>query len=286
MKIGAIVQARTASTRLPGKILSELPYHSGITVLQQVIRRLKKAAGLNEIIVATTINDEDKIIVDAALNENVGWSRGSADNVLERYYSAARESKLDIIVRVTSDCPCIDPEIVGRVIAEHLERGSDYTSNSLIGTFPHGMDAEVINFEALERAYREATKDYEREHVTPYIYKTKSSMFRISGLEAPHEFYAPDIRVTLDTEDDYALLCAVFDYLYPMDEFFGIEDIMSLFREKPWLRLINRKSIQKKIFESFEEEAEEAVRILKLQDLRRVKQFIEDNKNEGRRVHE
>src|SRR5271157_2438354 len=177
MKIGAIVQARTSSTRLPGKILRELPYHSGTTVLQQVIRRLKKSVGLNEIIVATTINDEDKKIVDVALNENVGWFRGSKDNVLERYYSAAKENKLDIIVRLTSDCPCIDPEIVDRVITDHLERGSDYTSNLLIRTFPHGMDTEVINFNVIERAHREATKDYEREHVTPYIYKTNASMF-------------------------------------------------------------------------------------------------------------
>ncbi|HBR18405.1 MAG TPA: acylneuraminate cytidylyltransferase [Deltaproteobacteria bacterium] len=275
MKIGAIIQARASSTRLPGKVLMELPYNSGITVLQQVIRRLKKANKINEIIVATTVDKEDDRIVDVANLEMVKWFRGSKDNVLERYYLAAKENKLDVIVRLTSDCPCIDPEIVDNVIEEHLEKHADYTSNVLIRTFPHGMDTEIINFNALEVAHQEAKSDYEKEHVMPYIYKTKSMMFKIAGVEAAQEFNAPDIRVTLDTNDDYILLCAVFDYLYPKDNLFKIKDIVNLFHEKPWLKLINKKVLQKKMFDTFEDEMEEALKVLDLQELKQVKVFLE-----------
>ena len=249
MQIGAIIQARTASTRLPGKILKELPYGGGVTVLQQVIRRLKKSKRLGDIVVATTTDEIDRKIVGLAEKENIKWFRGSSDDVLGRHYLAAEENGLDIIVRITSDCPCIDSEIVDLAVEKHLAAKADFTSTALNRTFPRGLDVEILSFEALKKAYSEAVETYEREHVCPYIYKSKPQLFKICDIPAPEKFYGPDIRITLDTNEDYALLCAVFDHFCPENEFFGAEDIIRLFREKPWLSYINMSVVQKKIFD-------------------------------------
>ena len=273
MKIGAIIQGRTSSTRLPGKVLKELPYNSGITCLEQVIRRLKISKKLDDIIIVTTTEKIDDKIIDIAKKENVKYFRGSKEDVLSRYYFAAKESNIDTIIRVTSDCPCIDARTVDIAISEHLKSNADYTSNSLIRTYPYGLDVEVFNFNALEKAYKNAKEDYEKEHVTPYINRNPKK-FKINIVKAPKELYVPDIRITLDTEEDYALLCAVYDYLYPKNKYFNAYDIVNLFNEKPWLKLINKKIIQKKIFNILEEELEEAKKILDLQDLKKARDFI------------
>ncbi len=276
MKIAVIIQARTSSTRLPDKVLKELPYNSGITCLEQVIRRLKKSKRLNEIIVATTKEKEDNKIINIVKKENVKYFRGSKENVLSRYYFAAKENNIDLIVRITSDCPCIDAAITDLTIDDHINKMADYTTNSLVRTYPHGVDVEVFNFNALEKAHKNATKDYEKEHVTPYISRNPQ-IFKINIIKAPKELYAPDIRITLDTEEDYALLCAVFDYLYPKNKYFNAYDIVNLFNQKPWLKLVNKKIIQKKIFNTLEEELEEAVKILDLQDLNKARDFLKEN---------
>jgi spore coat polysaccharide biosynthesis protein SpsF len=277
MTIGAIVQARTSSTRLPKKVLKELPYGSRITVLQQVIRRLKRSKRIEEIIVATTTNVEDKAIVKIAQSENVKWFRGSKEDVLSRYYLAAKKNKLDTILRITSDCPCIDPEIIDVIIGKHLRTKSDYTTNTLKRTFPHGIDIEVINFTTLEKAFLEAKQDYEREHVSPYIYKTRPDLFQINSVKAPKRLQALDIRVTLDTEEDYVLLCAIFDYLYPRNKFFSTENIIDLFKKKPWLKLINKNIIQKKILMTPDEEIKEAMKIFDFQGLRKAKRIFQES---------
>jgi len=277
LKVAAVIQARTSSTRLPRKVLKELPYNSGITCLEQVIRRLKKSKRLNEIIIATTEGKEDDDIVEIAQKESVKYFRGSKENVLSRYYFAAKENNIDVIVRITSDCPCIDLDIIDLAIDAHINKMADYTSNTLTRTYPHGLDVEVFNFSVLEEAYKKATKDYEKEHVTPYIYRNPQK-FKINIVKAPKELYAPDIRITLDTEEDYALLCAVFDYLYPKNEYFNAYDIVNLFnKEKPWLKLINKRVVQKKILNTLEEEIKEAIKILDLQDLKRARDFLQRN---------
>ena len=276
MKIGAIIQARTSSTRLPGKVLKELPYATGITCLSQVIRRVKKSKRLNDIIIATTKEKEDNEIVDIAKKEDVKYFRGSKENVLSRYYFAAKENSIELIVRITSDCPCIDVAITDLTIDDHINKMTDYTTNCLVKTYPHGLDVEVFNFDALEKAYKNATKNYEKEHVTPYINRNPQ-IFKINIIKAPKELYAPDIRITLDTEEDYALLCAVYDYLHPKNKYFNAYDIVNLFNEKPWLKLINKKIIQKKIFNTLEAELKEAIKILDLQDLNKARDFLKEN---------
>jgi len=274
MQIGAIVQARTSSTRLPGKVLMELPYGSGVTVLQQVIRRLRRSKRLGDIIVATTTDEADEEIVKLAEEENVKWFRGSVNDVLERYYAAAKKNGLDVIVRITSDCPCIDSEVVDFLVSEHLKAGVDYSFNDLPATYPRGLDAEVINFSALERSYKEAKADFDREHVSSYIYRTNPGAFNIQTVKAPADLTAPEIRVTIDTRKDYILLCMVFDYLYSGNKFFGAGDIIKLFHDKPWLSAVNEDVIPKKGFDSLQEEMEEAIRILDLQGLKRAKEFL------------
>ncbi len=274
MKIGAIIQTRTTSTRLPAKVLKNLPYNSNITILQQVIRRLKKSKKLDEIIIATTNDREDGPIVDIANIEKVPFYRGERDDVLSRYYHAAKEHNLDTIVRITSDCPVIDYNIVDEIIDAFLKENVDYATNTLKRTYPHGMDTEVFSFWVLKKAYKEAKKDFEREHVTPYI-RLNPEKFRLLNIEATKESYGPDIRVTIDQEEDYALLCAVYDYLYNIDPYFTVQQIVGLFKEKPWLKIINKKIVQKKIFNSLEEEVKEAIKILDLQDLKRAKKYLE-----------
>lgn len=274
MKVGAIIQARVSSRRLPRKVLKELPYSSGITVLGQVMRRLKRCEMLNDIIVAATTEKEDDELVSIVQGEGVKCFRGSMEDVLSRFYGACRENDLEIIVRVTSDCPCIDPGIIDFVVERHVSTTVDFTSNILTRTFPHGMDVEVMSFEALEKAHLGARQTFEREHVCPYIYKSHPQMFRISSVEAPERLSAPEIRVTLDVEEDYTLLCAVFDYLYEDNEFFGAEEIIQLFCDKPWLKNINRNVIHKRIFDSPQQEIEEAVRLLDLQELNEPKRLL------------
>lgn len=271
MKIGAIIQTRVSSTRLPGKVLKELPYGSGITVLEQVIRRLKKAKKISEIIVATTVEKKDKPVVNIAKKEKVNYFRGSKINVLSRYYLCARENNIDIIVRICSDSPCIDPGLVDMVIGKHIKTKADFCI--MERTIPHGLDVETINFDVLKEASKKAKKDYEKEHVTPYIYKNPS-IFKITQVEVPKRLSAPDVRLTLDTEEDYALLCAVFDCLYFKNRYFSAYDIINLFKERPWLKLINKKIIQKKIFNTLEDELKEASNLLDLQELGRARAFL------------
>jgi len=273
MKIAAIVQARTNSTRLSEKVLKELPYNSGITCLEQVIRRLKRCQKLDEIIIATTNNKEDDKIINIAKKENVNYFRGSEEDVLSRYYCTAKKYNVDIIARVTSDCPCIDPKIADSILSDHINKMADYTTNTLIRIYPRGLDVEVFNFHTLEKAYKSVTKNYEKEHVTPYISRNPQE-FKINIVKAPKELYAPDIRITLDTEEDYSLLCAVYDYLYPQNKYFDAYDLIHLFNEKPWLKLVNKKVTQKKIFSNLKEELQEAVKILDLQDLNKARDFL------------
>ena len=234
MKISAIVQVRTSSTRLPEKVLKELPEGSGITCLEQVIRRLKQSKKLNGIIIATTTEKADDRIVSIAKKENVKFFRGSEENVLSRYLFAAIENDVDIIVRITSDCPCIDAAIVDRVINSHLKLREvyiDYTANTLIRSYPKGLDVEVFDTNILKDVYHVAESDYDKEHVTPYIYN-RPGIYRLNAVKAPKELYAPNIRVTLDTIEDYIFLCMIFDYLYPKNKYFNAYDIVNLLREK------------------------------------------------------
>jgi len=241
MNIMVIIQARTGSTRLPGKVLKDL---CGKPVLQHVVERLKHSLLISEIVIATTDLPEDDIIEKFCIEHSIKYYRGSSENVLSRYYGAAKEYNAETVIRITSDCPVIDPALIDRMIAEYEKSGADYMSNSLIRTYPRGLDAEIFSFAALEKAFNEAVKQYELEHVTPYIYQhpEKFSLKNYAG-SRDYSFH----RWTLDTEEDYELILEIYKALYKENELFLWKDILELFELKPELIEINKNIEQKKL---------------------------------------
>lgn len=274
MNIVCIIQARTTSNRLPNKVLLNLPYNGYKTVLEQVINRVKKSKYINKIVIATTINETDNKIEKLCENLQISCYRGSENNVLSRYYEAATKYKADLIIRITSDCPCIDHEILDELVEKHLNEKNDYTSNSLVRTFPHGLDCEIFSYKVLKEAYENAKEKFEFEHVTPYVYKTNKNKIGQLLLNKNKEY--SKIRITLDTKEDYILLCEVYDNLYSNNKYFNCEDIINLFEEKKWLYLINNSIEQKRVCNSLEEEIEEAVKLLNKQDLNRAEKYLKE----------
>ena len=242
VKTVAIVQARMGSTRLPGKVMADI---CGKPVLMHVIDRLKGCKLLDDIVIATTINNIDDIIFNAVKNydKSIGLFRGSEENVLERYYLAAKKFNVDVVVRVTSDDPLIDPTVVDDLINEFLMNSCDYVSNSLNRTFPLGLDAEVFSFDALERAHQNASQDYEREHVTPYIIENPDK-FKL--LNASNDIDLSHLRWTLDTKEDFEFIDAVYQRIYPEKQMFLMDDVLDLLDHEPGLIDINKHIEQKK----------------------------------------
>jgi spore coat polysaccharide biosynthesis protein SpsF len=269
VKKAAIIQARVNSKRLHEKIFYSIPFNSNFTVIEQIVKRSKIISNIDDVIIATNEMKDNKLD-NIAKVEGVKIFKGNENNVLKRFYCAAKKNNVDIILRITGDNPCIDSLLISTVLENHIRTKADYTKTE---GYPIGLNVEVFDFSVLEKAYKNATQDYEKEHVTPYINRNPD-IFKINIVKAPKELNAPDIRITLDTEEDYALLCAVFDYLYPENKYFNAYEIVKLFKEKAWLKLINKKIVQKKIFNTLEEELEEAKRILDLQDLKRARDFI------------
>lgn len=199
MKRVMIVQARTGSTRLPGKVLVEL---AGRPMLVQQLRRVKRCNRIDELVVATTTCESDDRIVALVRAEGVGWFRGSENDVLGRYAAAARETKADLVVRVTADCPLIDPEESDRVVAE-IENGReqyDYASNVIQRTFPRGLDTEALFADTLFRIDRLARSTAAREHVTHFILAERPSLFCLRSITDQED--NSDLRWTVDDEED------------------------------------------------------------------------------------
>lgn len=238
MKLVAIVQARMGSSRLPGKVLQDL---EGETVLARVLNRLRRARLINELLVATTEHSADDAIVQECRRHSVAVCRGDQDDVLDRYFRAAQLAKAEIVVRITSDCPLIDPEITDQTIAAFVQSRPDYASNVLVRTYPRGLDTEVMSFDALARAWQEARKPYQREHVTPYIYE-HSAQFKLLSVtgDADHSGH----RWTVDTPQDLELVRAIYVRLKGKAMFLW-RDVLDLVEQDPGLADLNRSVRQK-----------------------------------------
>jgi spore coat polysaccharide biosynthesis protein SpsF len=231
MLTAAIIQARMGSHRLPGKVLMPL---AGKPVLWHVINRLKYSQKINVIVVATTGEKIDDAVVKLCEDNGVPYFRGSEDDVLDRYYQAAKMFNADPIVRITADCPAIDPYVVDEVVEGFLN--GNYDIYGLSGEFPDGLDCTVFSFRALEDAWRNAELPSEREHVCPYM-EGHPEKFKIGGYE---KFKGMGhYRWTLDTEDDYKFLSEVFSRLYKENELFLTEDIVRLMEREPDLMQLN-----------------------------------------------
>jgi len=237
MKICGIIQARLGSKRLPKKVLLKL---GDKTILEILITRLKKARSLNNLILATTTNKEDDVLVNIAADYNIDVYRGSEYDVLDRVYKAAKEYDANIIVRITADNPLTDIYILDKIVEILLKGHFDYVAPiDLI----LGLGSEAIAFGALEKTWREARKPYQREHVTPYIYENEN-LFRIYYYLPPKKFRRKDIRLTIDVWEDYMLFLELYRRLGDLSKV-CIDDILKLFDNDPSLKEINRNVKQR-----------------------------------------
>ncbi len=234
MRTLAIIQARTGSTRLPNKVLASL---GGKTVLEHVVSRVLKSKFIDEVVVATTFHKEDLRIVELCAKNNIRVFVGSVDDVLDRYYQLAKLLKPENVVRITADCPLIDPEVIDSVIIKHHKSKNDYTANTYeTETFPDGEDIEIFKFETLKRAWEEAALFSEREHVTVYI-KNNPKIFKLGNLQS--KVFLGDKRWTIDDLEDLNFMERVFEGLYEEDNFFGMDKILKFLKENPEIEKIN-----------------------------------------------
>lgn len=233
MNILGIVQARMSSTRLPNKVLLHL---EGKSVLEHVVARIARAKLVGDVVVATTVKKEDLAIVRLCADLGYSVVCGSENDVLDRFYQAARLFEADHLVRITADCPMMDPSLIDGVVRLHLETGSDYTANILEETFPDGEDIEVFTFAALKTAWERANLGSEREHVTPFI-RRHGELFKLTNLRAPRDLGGK--RWTIDNAEDYEFLKKVFGALYPQNPFFGMDDVLQVLERHPEWEQIN-----------------------------------------------
>jgi len=231
----AIIQARTQSTRLPNKVLLKL---QGKAILDHVIDRVLHARSVEHVIVATTVAKADLAIVQHVSRRRISLYCGSEEDVLDRYYQAARLFEADPVIRITADCPVMDFRVINQVVGRYLKTKADYCSNILEETFPDGQDVEVFSFGALERAWTEAKLGSEREHVTPYM-KKRGHQFRQSS--CVHRPNWGRFRWTVDEKADLAFMKSLFRYLYPGNPFFGMDDIVRFLESHPEVQAINER---------------------------------------------
>jgi glutamate-1-semialdehyde-2,1-aminomutase len=233
MKLTAIVQARMGSTRLPGKTLLPIQGHP---MLWHVITRVRRSAHIGQIVLATTHKAEDDLLAEFANTYDLGLYRGEENDVLDRFYQAAVAHRIDHIVRVTPDCPLHDPQVIDAVISEYLRGDCDYASNTLTYTYPEGLDVEVFSFSVLERAWKEAKKSSEREHVTPYM-RNHPEAFRIRDVRGPYQ--CGTFHWSVDEPADMDFVRAVYRHLYRESGFFGLEEVLALLKDHPDLASFN-----------------------------------------------
>lgn len=237
----AIVQARMGSSRLPGKVLELV---AGRPMLWHIVDRLRQAPGLSQVVVATSSAAQDQPVRDLCVELGVRCVPGSEHDVLDRYYEAAQARAADPVLRITADCPFVDPEVVGRVLRLFQTGEYDYCAAATGGAafydtrpkFPDGLDVECFSFSALATAHRDTHVKSDREHVTPYLYR--SGKFRVELLACDGD--RGTLRWTVDHPEDLELVRQVYDALYRPDRAFGMHDILTLITERPELARLNQ----------------------------------------------
>lgn len=231
------------SERLPGKVL--LPV-LGRPNLDLMVERLCRVSLIDAIVIATSEDASCDPIADLARELGVGCFRGSEKDVLGRVLQASREAHADLIVETTGDCPLIDPPTVEKVISAFLASRVDYCSNTLTRTFPRGLDTQVFPLSVLEEVARRTTDPVDREHVSLYIYE-KPGRFRLLNVKSGYGPEVAELRLTVDTPEDFALVRTVYEELYPKDPNFVLSDIIDLFVRRPELPDINRHIEQRAV---------------------------------------
>ncbi len=234
IKASIIVQARMGARRLPGKVLLKT---CGKTVLEHVIERLHRARRVENVIVATTVAKDDLPIVRLVSSKGVGVFCGSQEDVLDRYYQAARLFGFKHIVRITADCPLIDPAIIDRVIEAYFKQHSDYAANIIKPTYPDGQDVEVFSFAALEHAWQKAKRSSQREHVTVFI-RENPKLFK--QFSVCHSKDLSQMRWTLDEPEDWELIRKIFGAIYKDKPNFNMLDVLRLLNDHPQWNRVNQ----------------------------------------------
>jgi glutamate-1-semialdehyde aminotransferase/spore coat polysaccharide biosynthesis protein SpsF (cytidylyltransferase family)/predicted dehydrogenase len=232
----AIIQARMGSTRLPGKSMAEIEKRP---MLWHVVQRVKRATLVDRVVVATSTSPADDAIENMCRENGVPCYRGSESDVLDRFYVAAHAEKASQVVRITADCPLIDPEVIDRVVRRFQRGDLDYASNAMVRNYPDGLDTEIFSFSALERAWHEATKTSEREHVTPYL---RSEKFRVANVENGSTSLYQRYRWTVDEAEDLEFIRAVYKAFRGKDNF-GMKDVLELIEKTPGLEKMNSEIV-------------------------------------------
>ena len=236
MKNLAIIQARLSSSRLPGKVLKKV---LGKPIILYQLERVLKSKLINKVIIATSIEKSDDDLCKLCLKNNIDFYRGSLNDVLSRFYNTYKQfGPSENIIRLTGDCPLIDPKIIDKVILKHLNSNFDYTSNTIQPSWPDGFDVEVINSKILEVVNKNAKTPYDREHVTSYIYKNKQT-FKLQNISNSRDW--SKIRLTLDFKEDFELIKKIISELYPKNANFKTNDIFKFLNKNADLSNLNSK---------------------------------------------
>ena len=232
MNLG-ILQARMSSSRLPGKVMRTICQKP---MLELQIERTVRCKRMDKLIVATSDQADDNVISDLCVRLSIDCFRGSLNNVLDRFYQAAKANRPDHVTRTTADCPLIDPTVIDRVIDLHIADNLDYTTNNMPPSWPHGLDVEVMRFVCLEEAWCEATTSEEKEHVTPFL-RNRPDRFALGNLHCPQDLSRQ--RWTVDEADDFEFVRIVFERLYQKNSRFTTDDVLRLLERESDLPRIN-----------------------------------------------
>ena len=235
MNIVCFVQARMTSTRLPKKVMKRI---KNTPIIGYVLNSLAESDLINKTVVITTTNHQDDILVEYLKKNNYCYFRGNEDDVLSRFVSAAKKYNPDLIVRITADCPLIDPQIIDEVIEKAISSGADYTSNAITRTYPDGYDVEVIKYSILKKVSMITNNQLDREHVTRYIFNNLTKFKTLNVQVSDKSKYHPDWRITLDYHEDFILIKEIIQS-FPKNHIIRYDDIIQLFTKKPELLAIN-----------------------------------------------
>lgn len=239
MKIITVIQARRGSTRLPNKVLKVVLNNP---ILLKMVHRVQQSTLKGEIVIATTTDEKDIAIVDLCNQNKINCFRGHPTDLLDRHYQLAIKYNADVIVKIPSDCPLIDPKIIDEVLQYFITHCTkyDYVSNLHPATWPDGNDVEVMHISTLEKAWKEATQGFEREHTTPYIWENPQKFKIGSVIWNTGQDLSTTLRFTLDYPEDFAFIKRVYEKLYPVNPQFGLNDILQLLQQNPNIANINK----------------------------------------------
>lgn len=233
MRFLALLQARTSSTRLPGKVLKPL---LGVPMILRQLQRLQRSRLIDHLEVVTSTDPSDDELAALLVRVDVSVWRGSLTDVLDRFYQAARRYRPQHVVRLTADCPLTDPDVIDAVLDFYLQGDLDYATNAIEATFPDGLDVEVFRFECLEQAWNEAALPSHREHVTPFI-NQQPERFRVGHYRQARDLSA--LRWTVDEPRDFLLVERIYQALYPANDAFSTADVLALIEREPELATLN-----------------------------------------------